>query len=123
MKRKAAGVENANDGADAANGIEASDETPSKKKRAARKPKDPNATPTKRAKKGTKATATAPTEHEFIEDPNTQLASEAHASIFGNGIKNEELDDQDALHSAGVANHEVEEAADDMLFGGDWATA
>lgn len=111
--KKATGLSNTTEAnGDAANNIAATTEVPTttpKRKRGPNKPKDPNATPAKRAKKGA------------INNDNNAANAQPHAnqngSIFGGdaNVKMEEDDQEDGDDRPLDASEQ--KMADDTLFG------
>lgn len=86
-----------------------------KRKRGPNKPKDPNATPAKRAKKGANAGAAAGADGDAANAQLHGAQTNEEGSIFG-GDENAKEEDEDQGRDDRLQNAEEQQMADDALF-------
>lgn len=116
-KRKAAAMEADNADANVVDSIE--EPAPkSKRKSTPRKPKDPNAPPAKRAKKGAKAGAESPTKGTNAEVKAETKEDEEEQSSVVNQIIKDEQDDENRPFTEEEQAYVNERLAGDGLFDG-----
>ncbi|CAD6578668.1 MAG: hypothetical protein ASARMPREDX12_008932 [Alectoria sarmentosa] len=108
---------------DATNDSAATDVTTAtpKRKRGPNKPKDPNATPAKRAKKGANAGATTGADDSTAANaqlPGNETAARTNGegSIFGGDANVKEEEEQEDKGDGRLFNAEEQKMADDVLF-------